>query len=235
MRSTILVTALAAISCTQASAQQRVVSFHTRALVAQYHCINQSQQYDPAGAYFFTPSIGANAEAVVRYRPGRGRIFFETGACAWIWHYRAVLNTRSTRTQYHRWNANNGGLSLGVPLRAGIHIRQVFNLTAGALLLRNVSSTRLRRLDFQSSLQGEDLAGEATITGVPRTSVAFDLTASFQLSRRLDVLLRGALDTRAYPTIDAHHYVTRDGRTRQYAFSGAPKLASVSVGLDFIL
>ena len=234
MKKSLLLASALLLSATAPHAQERPVSFHARAFASQYFATNRGEWNDPADAYFFTPSIGASAEAVVRYRPGKSRVFFESGLCGWIWHYRAVLNTRSTHMQYHDWNANNGGLSLGIPFRAGIHIRQVFNLSAGALLLRNVSSTALRRLDFQSSLQGEELNGEATITGINRTSLAFDLTASFQLSPRLDVLLRGAVDTKAYPTIDAHHYITRDGFTRQYIFSGAPKLASVSVGLGFI-
>lgn len=75
MRFTTLVTALAAINCTQASAQQSPFTFHARAFIAQYYCFNQHAQNDPARAYFFTPSFGANWDAVARYRPDSSRFF----------------------------------------------------------------------------------------------------------------------------------------------------------------
>ena len=216
-----------------ALAQSGPFSLHTRAFIARYHCTNQGQHDDPASAYFFTPSLGGNGDAVLRYRPDSSRFFLETGATLWLWKYRLALDTRDTRTRYHGFIAGRGGASVGIPLRVGYGPVNGFSVIAGAILLHNTSGGTQRFYGFQSTVDGETLVGEAEIVGRSYTSLALDLTASFQLSHRFDVLLRGGMDTRPDPAMHAQHSVTRNGLTRLYSFDGAPKLAFVAVGAGF--
>lgn len=88
---------------------------------------------------------------------------------------------------------------------------------------------------FSSTINGETLEGAAYSQGRSYTSLAFDLTAGFQLSPHFDILLRGGMDTRRYPPVHMEHSVTRNGLMRLYTFDGAPKLAFVAIGAGFHL
>lgn len=225
----LLLLAATTLSC----AQQRPVSLHSRTLIAQYYCVNPDEHDDPAGAYFFTPSIGGNGEAVVRYTPGRSRFSFETGVCVWLWNYRAALDAGHTRTQYYGWAAGRNGASVGLPIRAGLEAARGLSLSAGIVLLKNLSGRSSSRHGISSALNGEQLEGEAFSVGRSYTSLAFDLTVGIQLSRRFEAVVRGGLDTKAYPAVQMQHRITRDGAVRTYGFTGAPKLAFAAVGVGF--
>ncbi len=218
---------------TPVHAQPRPVSLHSRALIAQYYCTNPDEHNDPARAYFFTPSIGGNGEVVVRYTPGRSRFSFETGVCVWLWNYRAALDAGHTRTQYYGWAAGRNGASVGIPLRAGLEAARGLSISAGIVLLQNLSGGSSSRYGISSVLNGEQLEGEAFSLGRSYPSLAFDLTAGIQLSRRFEVVVRGGLDTEAYPAVQMQHRITRDGAVRTYGFTGAPKLAFAAVGVGF--
>jgi hypothetical protein len=224
----------AALAVSSAGAQDSTgpVSFHAHAFVTQNHGLNSATITNEASAYYFRPAIGAIGEVTVRYAFRTRRPFFETGLTAMLWNYRVGFDARLTGPLFTGWQTGRSGFSLGIPFRVGTQLGERLTASGGILFLRALSGGNVRS-GFSAQGGGIMLEGDSYIASRSFSSLALDLTASFQISPRFDVALRGVLDTKAYPDITIDTRVTGNGSPATYHFAGGPHLAILALGAGF--
>jgi hypothetical protein len=229
----ILFTLVFLASVVSATAQEGPVRLRANAFLTQNYCINRGELSGLGERYYFRPQLGAIGELVFEYHLDSSRLYVATGLGLWFWGYKIGLNEEATGPALYGWRAGQNGAAITIPFRVGYYIARNVDIAAGVLLVKYSDGGSASGSGFVSGSNGVEVQGQSIAHGRSYTSLAFDLSLNVAVSRRFNVSLRGALDTKAYSGIQMQHQVTSGGVTQSYSFSGNPKLAFFGVGAGY--
>lgn len=237
MKNVLWLTALGLILCPASRAQSdvRQLTIRAAALLTQNFCTNTGEIFPSDGGFYFKPQLGGIGELTFAYRPRKKSLGAESGLGMWLWGYKVGMQSEAVERAGMDWRVGQSASGIFIPLRAVYAASPVVEIKAGALLVAHMESSAIRGSGFVAGNGPLVIEGESVAYGRTYNTIAADLLVSLRVSRRFAAVLRGTVDTKAFPAVQARYTVTEGGVSRTYRFDHGPKMAFLSVGASYLI